>query len=70
MICQKFETAQQISNLPGRGRKRAATVRKDELIIHGVKKNSNTAISEIEDQLIFEYVHKNISPKIARKTFV
>lgn len=61
-LCGKFTATRQISNLPGRGRKRAATVREDGRIIREIKKKPDTSSSEIKDQL-----NLNVSTKRIRR---
>lgn len=60
-LCNKFETSHQISNLPGRGRKRATTSREDALIVRQTKVKSCISSIEIKDQL-----NLNVSTKTIR----
>lgn len=61
-ICKKFTTTNQIGNLPGRGRKRATSVKTDSLIVREIKKKPDTTSSEIKDQL-----NLNVSTKTIRR---
>lgn len=61
-VCKKFETSHQITNLPGRGRKRATNYRQDALIVRQTKVKSNISSSEIKDQL-----NLNVSTKTIRR---
>lgn len=68
-ICQKFKTTQQISNLPGRGRKRSKTAREDTLIVRQIKKKTDTASSEIKDQLNLNVSTKTIRRRLHEEKF-
>lgn len=61
-LCNKFEISHQITNLTGRGRKRATSNRDDALIVRQTKVNSNISSSEIKDQL-----NLNVSTKTIRR---
>lgn len=61
-LCNKFAESHQISNLPGRGRKRATTKREDTLIVRQIKVKPNTSSTEIKDQL-----NLNVSTKTIRR---
>lgn len=66
-ICDKFETSHQITNLSGRGRKRATTQREDALIVRQTKLKSNISSSEIKDQLNLTVCTKTIRRRLHEK---
>lgn len=61
-ICKKFKETHQVSNLPGRGSKRATTAREDTLIVRQAKIKPKISSVEIKDEL-----NLNVSTKTIRR---